>query len=469
MLKQSLKLFIFIILNNALKYEYNLSTARKMWRGFGNALHYTHNFKILSQKLTGITGALTSYQKLKTSDSWMLSLDIEITGNMHIENEGLYIYIMEKPFSNIVFDKIENSLQKFNKQKFIANGLYLYFNGKDQNILNFGVSDGLDEGANSNTENNCKLKASLKTIHLVLIAKGEKLEIFISKIEKSSESMEKCGVLMFKGKFRNNFYIGFYAQSEQNSFFQIDLNNLIFESDIQNKELTHFSKELGLNTPQLFKKINLMLANSDVLDFNLHVVDKNNVNISSITSFQSSTLQRLDIINHLLELNLEQSEELLSYFGRHQELAASYFNNVLQTLNKWMAESTNQLLTISEDSTLFLKDLKGFNFDSVYLKTKKTVDYLESSLKINGHTLKNFQTFTKKTQNNLKFLNQKQDSLDRLPVLINSYLSQYSSKKQEKFKIIILSVLSFIGIVVMISLTSILLRLKITQRRKLFE
>ena len=90
-----LLLFLLINIIATEEYKYTISRGRQMWNGVQRALHYLDHFKLLSNKLEGYNGAISSYFPLSVSRKWSLSFYIEVVGDMGTDKDGFALYLSD--------------------------------------------------------------------------------------------------------------------------------------------------------------------------------------------------------------------------------------------------------------------------------------------------------------------------------------------------------------------------------------
>lgn len=82
-----------ILLLKATHFDYYLNRGRKMFVGFERAVHFLDKFTFLSEKMFGITGAMTSYYKFHTNNEFSLTFDMHMYGKMKSAEDGFLILL----------------------------------------------------------------------------------------------------------------------------------------------------------------------------------------------------------------------------------------------------------------------------------------------------------------------------------------------------------------------------------------
>ena len=70
-----------------------------MWQAHQRALHYTDHIKMLSNKLSGVSGAATTLYPFHTESEWTLTFKLKMNGQMDTARDGLAFWLSPKTFN----------------------------------------------------------------------------------------------------------------------------------------------------------------------------------------------------------------------------------------------------------------------------------------------------------------------------------------------------------------------------------
>ena len=88
----------------ALHYDYEISRGRKMWSGSERAVHYLNHFKVLTTKMSGIKGFLSSTFPFQYDKEWSLTFELKQLGDSNRSKDGFLLMLSEE---NISFNELK--------------------------------------------------------------------------------------------------------------------------------------------------------------------------------------------------------------------------------------------------------------------------------------------------------------------------------------------------------------------------
>lgn len=98
-----------ITLNN----EYELSRGRKMWTGMQHAVHYYDHFSLLTSKMSGIMGTMTSNYPFVYKSEWSLALELGKMGQALSEKDGFMLLLSPNSVNSYEGNRKPRSRKRF--------------------------------------------------------------------------------------------------------------------------------------------------------------------------------------------------------------------------------------------------------------------------------------------------------------------------------------------------------------------
>ena len=110
----------------------------------------------------------------------------------------------------------------------------------------------------------CAIESSAENLHINLEIEQTTISVFTSDTATNHSPLQKCGSATTpKLLFKNGFYLSMLAVSADDSQYRVDVENMMFESDVENVTLIEFQKVMDSTLPRLFKNINMLAANKN--------------------------------------------------------------------------------------------------------------------------------------------------------------------------------------------------------------
>ena len=72
-----------------------------MFSGSERAVHYLDRLTLLSDKLFGVKGAMTSFYPFHTNEEFSLNFELQMTGSMKDKEDGFMFLMGSQPFQSI--------------------------------------------------------------------------------------------------------------------------------------------------------------------------------------------------------------------------------------------------------------------------------------------------------------------------------------------------------------------------------
>ena len=448
---------LFLLLLGVLRggHEYKIVLADRLWMSEGQALRYIDHLKMLSSKLSNVSGAVTTTYKLNVDREWDIVFDLAVSGDFNPKSDS-YGFALTK---NLLTEEDWATLRE-NPSGSIASSAGLYaFVARDQ--LSFAVREGAKAGGTA--PKSCPKLFS--PLHLRLHARDGQIKLFLSDAQSNVAPLTECGRVEFaKGPFKS-FYLSFWARSRSNPW-QLDVKNVLFESDAENSTIETYFSQLDHSLPRLFRTINLLSSHPAALPPS---PPPTALNVSQLYQLEEACFAKFDVVNSLLEANLEQSDELVSYLQSQRQSVSEMSESIMSSLSHWIDDTSEQYALMARDADEITGQLSAYDFHAAYQKTRRLIDELEGQLSAKSGLLRGLNSLGVAYKQNFALLSLARKTLRKTPKLLRSLRYRLAHKKEKGQSIALLSALSVVGAVVLGFLLSILRRLKRAQQKKLFE
>lgn len=100
-MKPSIALFVATLLLTStvttVHHDYELSRGRNMWMGTQRAVHYLDRFTLLSKRLSGVTGLMSSYYPFLYQNEWSLAFELKKRGEDLSSKDGFMMLLSPQP------------------------------------------------------------------------------------------------------------------------------------------------------------------------------------------------------------------------------------------------------------------------------------------------------------------------------------------------------------------------------------
>ena len=443
-------------------YDYEISRGRKMWAGMYNAVHYYDHFTFLTKKQTNIQGVFTSYYSFNTGNNWSLNYEMELKDNLETEKDGFGLILTKDPPGpkdlNDKFDKKNLFLNEMPKK----NGFVLYFTGGVNKLFSSYRDNGKEKVLN------CDLDlTNRKKINFYL--KGNINSVIVSYHYDDSTEYTKCMEVFIPNKSLDAFFPIFYARAAGSSAFQIDINAMTLSTIVENIGISEFEAKMDENMPKLFKKISFLKKNNEYLKSRSKDSKKpESLNIKSITHTQNTIFKMIDYSNSQIQNSLEESDTIISYLDQQKFSSENFGNNVLDGIQNWLDISKKEYEEMDSDINNIVTEIKKFNFEGLVNETQKLLDNLDLKLKDNQKDIDEFQEFSKTINMNLKFLKDKENLEKSFDDNLQNFFEKNKKKDYKNLNSVFVSLLSVMGVVIILILLGILWRLNRSVRKEVF-
>lgn len=449
--------FLLLFSVGCAAYEYKAISADRTWMGTSQGLRYIDHIKLLSTKLKKTEGFVTSMYKFSANKEWDAVFDLNFSGDRSTEKD-LFGFALTK--SILTIDDWSYISSNFEGFKAASAGMYAL---GSQNQLKFTLKDQTRISGDSTAPKSCGNLP--EALHLRLHSKDGQIKLFVSDAKNHNAALTECGSMEFTKKPLTQFYLSFWARSGKSAW-QVDVKNLLLETDAENTGIETYFSHHDRSLPRLFRRINLLSSQHGSLP--VRTVDTA-LNVSQVYNLESTCHAKLEVINHLLSANLEQSDELISYLQRQKRTASEFNDSLLKSLANWINNTSEQYSLMAENSEELTEKLNGYNFRGAYAKTKKLVDELERLLDEKNGVLGGLFNLARTYKQNFSLLTVAKKSLAKTPKLLLDLQNRIAGRGDSGHSVALLSGLSFLGVVVLGFLLSIHRRLKRAQQKKLFE
>lgn len=462
-------LLLILGIGLGLRYEYDISRGKNLWSGHLHGLHYLDHFALLSNRLTNVTGAVSTFSALRCSSEASISFDLESVGSWEREGDGFSFYLGRKPLETTSVRPVSRKRLTFEESMPRVSGVTFYIRGRDKKRLYFKNLSGKDVKRKGVEFSSCEMAASGDDLHLTLRITSKEIKIYTSESLNRHKPLVECGKIPMEDSSFSEFFLAFYAQATRPSFWKAAITNVYFESDVENPGLIEFGRAANQNLPRLFKNIHILSAGQKKNDELKQQFDQKSLNISQIHSLQAKAYFAIDRSNHLMSQNLDESDELLSFVGEQRKASEEYGLSLIEEINRWISSTSAKYEELFKGAIEVSSEIESFDFQAIREKSSEVVAELKENLKKESNFFQKFKKLSESIHNNLVYLELRQKDFSKVPELINRLLHQNDRSKAKRWDLVFLLVLCFVGVVVIVTLFAILFRLKLAARRKAFS
>ena len=456
------------ILNTTLTihFDYHLERAKKLWVGLEHAIHFPDHLKILNPKMSNLTGVMTTSFKLKTKKEFNLGFTVQIHNEAQTEHDGFLLMLTKNPFktSDLIYKKNEifGHQTKFQEttQHIKNSGFYLLFTGGyDKGIYAGYETENLN--ITKNFLKNCTIQISQKTHFLVKLHDGN----ITLGIDFKDDQPMKIFQTFYAHDWIEDFYITILARSGWDSKTQYEIHNLVLASDVENLNIARFEDSHVLNEHRLFQQLHFYTNNQDLIKLELDFVHKKHLNISSIASFQNHMLENLKVNNIYLSKTLDISDEIEGFLEQQNSVLMKFTNDVISSIQRLINSSVSSFEEIEKDSKFIINEYSDFNLDDEFQNAKNAIESLKKKVEISVNKLNVFEDFEDVINENLNFLKEKENELEKLPENVAKYLLEIKKHDSKNHERIFLMILISSGIFVVGGLLAVYWRIGIEKRK----
>lgn len=453
-----MKAIVFAILATASRgYEYKIALADHTWTGYRQGLRYIDHIKLLSNKLSNVVGAVAGLYRLSFGRGWEVSFDL-IPSELSRGYHDIFGFTLTR--DAVDAEAVENLLEKSDYTNLKA--MPLGFGAAlHQGELRFWLKE---SGRSARLPFKPLVCPKVFThTHIRVIGREETLQVFVSDADDHNATLIDCGSLRFGRQGLTGFYLTFWARSHERQW-HCDVKNLLFESDIENTGIeTYFSRH-DHSLPRLFRRINLLRSQPQPAP-----ASTEGLNITQINSKEIALFNHLDVANHFLASNLEQSEELLSYFDQQKKATTEFSTELLVAIRRWIDTTTEQYDHAAKDSHELTAQLVDFDFPHAYHSTAQSINDLRQTLEASDGALSPLREMAKVFEEHFDLLKSARRSLKQTPKMLAIMQQRLSNDGQGHSSIFLLVGLSTLGVLVITLQAIVLRRLKRAQQAKLFD
>lgn len=452
------------------KYDYTLSKAVNAWTGWERGLHYVDQFALLTERMDNIAGQQQSLLSFGADNSWSLSFDLSVTGSFDGVENGFLMILSRSEVSRDPYNPEAQSREAI--QSFIPSddGLAIFFDGKNKRELKFKLSTKKFKYKRfGTTPQSCTLPEDISKVHITLRVDGNAAVLFYSSGAKNFESMTQCGVINLPPKFLKVFFLSMFAKSSPNNLFRINVSAMEFETDLENiaiKEAPSFQVE---NVPRLFKTINMLASNHQLVGHNLLMMNKQDLNITIIHQNQLQIMTKFDTINHYITKNIDETDELLSYATEQEQIADQFAMGVLAKLENWVDNTAFFIDNFYKNSSDIKATIDAFDFQKQAKNGEKIIKTLEEKFKTYSKTINDFKGKYDLAFNQVKQLKISRDELKSAPAVMENMLRRFHGSSEMRMRKLIFGAIVVVGSIVIVALSIILFRLKKSMQMKVFD
>lgn len=447
---------IFISKINSSIHDYEISRGRKMWQGIHRAVHYVDHFNLLTDKMEGIKGLLTTFIPLIGGNDWSLSFEINVFGEMNSLKDGIFLGLSKEKFNTFELDDKNKNKSDFVKIMPKKIGFFMYLNGKNDNQLRTGFKKNKKKYSKKDY-NKCNIDFGKGKV--LFFIKGGAGKIVVSYHYEDEDHYTKCVDVQHKDINLSRFYPIFFARSVKGSKFRVKLSAMTFSSHVDNPSISENEAKFDEHLPKLFKHIAFLKKNSDYLNTFKKEVKDENLNIPELFDSQLRVFNSINYSNILLSQCLSETDVILDYTKRQNDSTKEFGHMVINTIQTWMDKTAEQYKAMDEDVDSILKEMKEFNFDTLVDQTKNLLADFNKKMNEQPNSLKEYKKFGKLVKKNLEELRKKKAVMNDFPQFIEKFLKNRKTESGNTLNITLSSLMGFLGFITILILCFIMYKL----------
>lgn len=427
-----------------------------MWQGMHRAVHYIDHFALLTEKMESIKGLLTTYIPLVGGNDWSLSFEMQIFGEANSLKDGFYLGLTNDKFNSFEIDEKNRNKKDFVKIMPKKIGFFMYMNGNNENQLRVGFKNNKKRYSKKDYQK-CNIDFSKGKI--LFFIKGGAGKIVVSYHYEDETDYTKCLDVEYKKVNLSKFYPVFFARSVKGSKFRVKLSAMTFSTHIDNPSISENEAKFDDHLPKLFKHIAFLKKNSEYLNTFKKETTDDKLNIPELFDSQLRVFNSINYSNILLSQCLSETDIILDYTRRQKDTTKEFGHMVINTIQTWMDNTSEQYKAMNDDVTNILEEVKKFNFDTLVKETKKLLDDFSSRMNEQPNSLKDYKKFGKLVKKNLQELKKKKAVMKDFPKYIEKFLKNRKTESGKTLNITLSTLMGFLGFITILILCFIMYKL----------
>lgn len=310
----------------------------------------------------------------------------------------------------------------------------------------------------------CNFQPSANNRFMIRLAKNS---LTFSAINPKTGLYEVCWSNQLANPWMKSFFITMLARSAPARAFRLNVNSLLFSTDLENLGISEFEAKYDDNDHKLFRQIHFFQVNKNETDRYFKTenpeLELKSLNLSVINDYQTQVFNSFDYVNVLLEKNLESTDDIVTYLEQQKSAVQIYSLGMLDSMRNWVNETKSQFELMEKDTLNIVSEFKSFDLEAEFVITQNMLETLKQKFLSHADKLKSLKEYGGQIKQNLDYLKAKRSTMKNLPQHIKDYLEAIEESKRASGDTFILVLLVGAGTFVLVALMAIFCRLNKTK------
>lgn len=306
----------------------------------------------------------------------------------------------------------------------------------------------------------CNFETSPSNQFMIRLAKNS---LTFSTTNPKTGLYEVCWSNQLTNPWMKSFFLTMLARSAPARAFRLNINSLVFSTDLENLGISEFEAKYDDNDHKLFRQIHFFQVNKNETERYFKTenpeMELKSLNLSIINDYQTQIFNSFDYVNVLLEKNLESTDDIVTYLEQQKSAVQIYSLGMLDSMRGWVNDTKMQFELMEKDTLNIVSEFKSFDLEAEFVITQNMLETLKQKFMTHADKLKGLKDYGGQIKQNLDYLKAKRSTMRNLPQQIKDYLDAIEESKRASSDTFILILLVGAGVFVLVALMAIFCRL----------